>query len=57
VIIALGVPYEVAHGSLRFTLGRSTTEKEVKHVLEVLPGVIEKLRAMSPVHLDEKYLK
>jgi len=56
VIIATGVPYEVAHGSLRFTLGRGTTEADIKKVLEVLPGVIEKLRAMSPVKLDEKYL-
>jgi cysteine desulfurase len=56
VILATGVPYEVAHGSLRFTLGRTTSEAHKKKVLEVLPGVVAKLRAMSPVHLDDKYL-
>ena len=56
VILATGVPYEVAHGSLRFTLGRATTEKDIQKVLEVLPGLVEKLRAISPVHLDDKYL-
>jgi cysteine desulfurase len=48
VIMALGVPAEVAHSSLRFTLGRETSKKEIAYVLEVLPGVVEKLRGMSP---------
>lgn len=55
VILALGVPYEVAHGSLRFTLGRSTTRQDIDYVLEVLPPLVQKLRAISPVHVDEKY--
>ena len=49
VLLALGVPPEQAHGSLRFTLGRWTTEEEVEQVLEVLPRVVAKLRAMSPL--------
>ncbi|MFA6522009.1 MAG: aminotransferase class V-fold PLP-dependent enzyme [Patescibacteria group bacterium] len=48
VIMALGVPAEVAHSSLRFTLGRETSKEEIAYVLEVLPGVVEKLRGMSP---------
>ena len=55
VILALGVPYEVAHGSVRFTLGHSTTEKDIEYVLDVLPHLVEKLRVMSPVHVEEKY--
>lgn len=52
VILALGLPYEAAHGSLRLTLGRSTTEKDVDYVIEVLPGIVEKLRDMSPADID-----
>lgn len=55
VILALGLPYEVAHGSLRFTLGRSTTQADIDYVLDVLPPLVEKLRKISPVNVDEKY--
>jgi cysteine desulfurase len=55
VILALGLPYEVAHGSMRFTLGRSTTEEDIDYVLEVLPPLVAKLRSISPVCVDEKY--
>jgi len=48
VLLAMGIPPEIAHGSIRFSLGRETTEKEIDYVLEVLPKVIEKLRAMAP---------
>ena len=53
VIVALGHPYEVAHGSLRFTLGHCNTEEDVDYVLDVLPLIVEKLRKMSPVNLSE----
>jgi len=55
VILALGLPYEVAHGSLRFSLGRSTTQKEIEYVMEVLPPLVEKLRKISPVNVDPKH--
>ncbi len=55
VILALGVPDEVAHGSIRFSLGRSTTMEDIEYVLEVLPPLVEKLRKISPVRVDEKY--
>jgi len=48
VLLAMGIPPEISHGSLRFSLGRNTTEKEIDRVIEVLPPVVEKLRAMSP---------
>ncbi|RMD50443.1 cysteine desulfurase [Candidatus Parcubacteria bacterium] len=57
VIIALGLPYEVAHGSIRFTLGRKTTKEDLDYVLDVLPPLVEKLRLMSPVNVDEKYFE
>jgi cysteine desulfurase len=49
VLLALGLPPQQAHGSLRFTLGKWTTEDDIERVLEVLPRVVEKLRAMSPL--------
>jgi len=57
VIMALGVPYEVAHGSLRFTLGRDTTQEDIDYILKVLPPIVEKLRQISPVRVSEKYFK
>ena len=51
VILAMGLPYEVAHGTLRFTLGKRTTEEEVDKVIEVLPGIVQALRRISPVNL------
>lgn len=50
VLSAIGLPHELAHGSLRFTLGRSTTKDDIEYVLEVLPAIVEKLRAMSPLY-------
>lgn len=52
VILAIGRPYEYAHASMRFTLGRATTQEDIDYVLEVLPGIVEKLRKISPVKLD-----
>jgi cysteine desulfurase len=49
VLLAMGFPQELAHGSLRFSLGRETTEEDIDRVLEVLPGIIARLRAMSPM--------
>jgi cysteine desulfurase len=54
VILAIRPRYEAAHGSIRFSLGRKTTRKQIVFVLKVLPGIVEKLRAMSPVHLEKK---
>lgn len=51
VILALGHPYEIAHGSLRFSLGKDTTKKDLDKLLEVLPKIVDDLRAISPVRL------
>jgi cysteine desulfurase len=52
VVVALGLPYEFAHGSLRFTLGRTTTKQQIDYVLEHLPKIVEVLRAISPLELE-----
>lgn len=52
VLLAMGIPHEVAHGSLRLTLGRVNTEEDVDYILEVLPPIVERLRAMSPLNAD-----
>ena len=49
VLLALGLPHEIAHGSLRLSLGADNTEEEVAHILKVEPEVVEYLRGMSPV--------
>lgn len=50
VLLAIGLPHEIAHGSLRLTLGRWTKEEDAGYLLEHLPKVVEKLRAMSPLY-------
>ncbi|HZK42405.1 MAG TPA: cysteine desulfurase NifS [Clostridia bacterium] len=52
VLLAIGMPAEIAHGSLRVTIGRKTTDKEVDRFLEDIPLVIERLRDMSPLYSD-----
>jgi len=49
VLIAIGVKPELAHGSLRFTLGRFTTKEDIEEVIKELPKIVERLRKMSPV--------
>jgi len=49
VLLAIGIPPEQAHGSLRLTSGKWTTEEDIRRVLEVLPRIVAKLRAMSPL--------
>ena len=50
VLLALGLSHEIAHGSVRLTLSDETTEEDIDYVLEVLPKVAERLRAMSPLY-------
>ena len=51
VILALGRPYEYAHGSLRFTMGKETSKKEIDYTVKVLEKVVEKLRKISPLNI------
>lgn len=50
VLLAMGIPHEVAHGSVRMTLGRDNTEEDIDYVLEVMPEIIARLRSMSPLY-------
>ena len=54
VLLAIGLPPNRAYGSLRFTLGKWTTAKEIDRVLEVLPPIVTKLRAISPLIKSSK---
>lgn len=54
VLMAMGIPHEIAHGSLRMTLGRANTEQDIDVVLEVLPRIVEKLREMSPIYVKSE---
>ena len=54
VLLAIGLPHEIAHGSLRLTLSELTTEEEIEYLLEKLPPIVERLRQMSPLY-SEKY--
>jgi len=50
VLLAIGLPHEIAHGSLRLTMGRWTKNEDIDYVLEKVPEVVKKLRAMSPLY-------
>ncbi len=49
VLLAIGLPHEIAHGSLRLSFSEKTTEEEIDYIIEKVPGIVAKLRDMSPV--------
>lgn len=49
VLLAIGLPHEIAHGSLRISINDKTTQEELDYIIECLPPIIERLRDMSPV--------
>jgi cysteine desulfurase len=52
VLLAIGLPHEVAHGSLRLSMGAGTTEEDIDYVLEKLPAIVKRRREMSPLWED-----
>ena len=52
VLLAIGLPHEIAHGSLRLTLSEETTKEDIDYVVEALKEIVGKLRAMSPLYED-----
>ena len=52
VLLAIGLPHEIAHGSLRLTVGEENTEEEINYVVDKIKEVVAKLRAMSPLYED-----
>ncbi|MDK2951972.1 MAG: cysteine desulfurase [Kosmotogales bacterium] len=55
VLLSIGLSHEVAHGSLRITLGYENKEEEVDYLLQILPGIVQRLRDMSPLY--DEFLK
>jgi cysteine desulfurase len=53
VLTAMGLPYSILHGSIRFSLSRFTTDADIQHVLSVMPGIIKRLRDISPFADDQ----
>lgn len=54
VLVNIGLPLELVHGSLRFSLGRYTTKKDLQYVLKVLPKVVKKIREICPSRINSK---
>ena len=52
VLLAIGLPPEMAHGSIRFTLGKETSMEDVKFVIKTMPEIVEKLRKISPISIE-----
>ncbi len=52
VLLAIGLPHEIAHGSLRLTLGEETTREDLDFVIDTIKGIVQKLRDMSPLYED-----
>lgn len=50
VLLAIGLPHEEAHGSLRLTISHETTDEDIDYILATLPGVVDRLRQMSPLY-------
>ena len=53
----MGVPFTALHGSIRFSLSRYTTEKEIDYVIEKMPEIMEKLTKISPYQKELEMLK
>ena len=52
VLLAIGLPHEIAHGSLRLTLSEDTTKEEIDYAVDELKKIVERLRSMSPLYED-----
>lgn len=52
VLLAIGLPHEIAHGSLRLTLSEKTTKEEIDYTVDELKKIVERLRSMSPLYAD-----
>lgn len=52
VLLAIGLPHEIAHGSLRMTLSEETTKEDMDYVIDSIKQIVERLRSMSPLYED-----
>ena len=55
VLLAMGIPHELAHGSIRITLGRDNTTEDIDSFMEVMPPIVERLRSMSPLDQENEF--
>jgi cysteine desulfurase len=55
VLLAMGIPHEIAHGSIRVTLGRDNTMEDIDYFMEVMPPIVDRLRAMSPLDQETEF--
>ena len=53
VLLAMGMSHEIAHGSLRLTLGIDTTDEDIDYVLSIMPAIVDRLRKMSPLYNEK----
>ena len=53
VLLAIGLPHEIAHGSLRVTFGEENTGEDVRYLMEALSPIVERLREMSPLYVKD----
>ncbi len=54
VLVAIGIPIEYAHGSIRISMGRNTTLEDIDYIIEIMPGIIKRIRNMSTVEVGGK---
>lgn len=54
VLVSMGLTHELSHGSVRFSLGKSNTAEEIDYLLEIMPPIVERMRAMSPLYAGAK---
>lgn len=55
VLVAMGISLELAHGSVRFSLGKSNTVEEIDYLIEIMPPIVERMRSMSPLFAGHKF--
>ena len=52
MLLAIGLPHEIAHGSIRFSISTDTKEEDIDYIVDELKGIVERLRSMSPLYED-----
>jgi len=55
VLLSMGIPHEVAHGSIRLTLGIDNQPEDISYFMEIMPPIVERLRAMSPLDQETEF--
>lgn len=56
VLLAMGIPHELAHGSIRITLGKDNTNEDIDYFMEIMPPIVQRLRFMSPLDQENEFV-